>query len=117
MGHDLDMKSRVHPKYKTNYRVDNWAEYDRALVQRGDITLWIPTDATDAWKPAHLLDEAAGGSGAVTFVGVERFAMSVRTYRRTSGSAEAVHYSRVQEFDLHSHAEDLGGSGECLQRH
>ena len=46
------MKSRVHPKYKTKYRVSNWAEYDRALVQRGDITLWISTDAVDAWKPA-----------------------------------------------------------------
>jgi IS5 family transposase len=46
------MKSRVHPKYKTKYRVGNWAEYDRALVQRGDITLWISTDAIDAWKPA-----------------------------------------------------------------
>ncbi len=52
MGHDLGMKSRVHPKYKTKYRVGNWAEYDRAFVQRGDITLWISTDATDAWKPA-----------------------------------------------------------------
>jgi IS5 family transposase len=52
MGHDLGMKSRVHPKYKTKYRVGNWAEYDRALAQRGDITLWISTDATDAWKPA-----------------------------------------------------------------
>jgi len=35
------MKSEVHPKYKTNYRVDNWAEYDRALVRRGDISLRI----------------------------------------------------------------------------
>ncbi len=52
MGHDLGMKSRVHPKYKTKYRVSNWAEYDRALVQRGDVTLWISTDATGAWKPA-----------------------------------------------------------------
>jgi hypothetical protein len=45
------MNSRVHPKYKTKYRVSNWAEYDRALVQRGDITLWISKDATDAWSP------------------------------------------------------------------
>ena len=52
MGHDLGMRSKVHPKYKTKYRVSNWAEYDRALVQRGDITLWISTDATDAWKSA-----------------------------------------------------------------
>ncbi len=46
------MKSRIHPKYKTKYRVGNWAEYERALVQRGDITLWISTDAPDVWKPA-----------------------------------------------------------------
>ena len=52
LGHAHRMNSRVHPKYKTKYRVGNWAEYDRALVQRGDITLWISTDATDAWKPA-----------------------------------------------------------------
>jgi hypothetical protein len=52
MGHDLGMKSRVHPKYKTKCRVGNWTDYDRALVQRGDITLWISTDAIDAWKPA-----------------------------------------------------------------
>ena len=45
-------KTKVSPKYKTKYRVGNWAEYDRALVQPGDITLWISTDAMDAWKPA-----------------------------------------------------------------
>ena len=35
------MKSRVHPKYKTKYHVGNWSAYDRALVQRGDITVWL----------------------------------------------------------------------------
>jgi IS5 family transposase len=29
-----------------------WSEYDRALVQRGDITLWISEDAIASWKPA-----------------------------------------------------------------
>jgi transposase len=50
--HDPGMNSRVHPKYKTKYRVNNWAEYDRALVRRGDITLWISEDAISSWKPA-----------------------------------------------------------------
>ena len=45
------MNSRVHPTYKTKYHVSNWARYDRALVQRGDITLWISPDAIQAWKP------------------------------------------------------------------
>ena len=44
------MKSRVHPKYKTKYRVGNWPEYDRALVQRGDITVWLAPDAIATWE-------------------------------------------------------------------
>ncbi len=52
LGHDPGMNSRVHPKYKTKYRVSNWPEYDRALVERGDITLWISEEAFSSWKPA-----------------------------------------------------------------
>lgn len=32
------------PKVKDKYRVTNWPEYDRALVQRGDITVWFEED-------------------------------------------------------------------------
>ena len=48
----VGMKSRVDPKYKTKYHVANWPEYERALVQRGDITLWLSADAIAAWTPA-----------------------------------------------------------------
>jgi Transposase DDE domain len=44
-------RANRHPKYKTAYRVQNWAEYDKALRDRGDITLWISQDAIDAWTP------------------------------------------------------------------
>lgn len=44
-------RSHRHPKYKTAYRVKNWHEYDQALRDRGDITLWISQDAIDAWTP------------------------------------------------------------------
>ncbi len=47
------MNSRVHPKYKTKYRVTNWNQYDKALVKRGDITLWISEDAIKTWMPAR----------------------------------------------------------------
>ena len=40
------MKSRVHPTYKTKYHVGNWREYERALVHRGDVTVWLSADAT-----------------------------------------------------------------------
>ena len=44
------MKSRVPPKYKTKYHVGNWPAYDRALVQRGDITVWLAPDAIATWE-------------------------------------------------------------------
>ena len=44
------MKSSVHPKYKTQYHVGNWPAYDRALVQRGDITVWLSPDAIATWE-------------------------------------------------------------------
>ena len=52
VAHDLAMKSRVQPKYKTKYRVGNWPAYERGLVQRGDVTLWLSADARDAWRPS-----------------------------------------------------------------
>jgi hypothetical protein len=44
-------RANRHPKYKTAYRVKNWAAYDKALRDRGDIMLWISQDAIDAWTP------------------------------------------------------------------
>ena len=44
------MKSRVHPKYTTKYRIGNWPAYDRALVQRGDVTLWLAPEAIARWE-------------------------------------------------------------------
>ncbi len=46
------MNSRVHPKYKTKYRVANWSEYERGLIQRGDVTVWLSPDAIASWKAA-----------------------------------------------------------------
>ena len=44
-------RSRVHPKYKTKYKVGNWSAYDRGLVRRGDMTLWFTQEAIDARAP------------------------------------------------------------------
>ena len=47
------MKSKVHPTYKTKYRVANWPAYNRALVRRGDVTVWLSSDAIAAWTPGR----------------------------------------------------------------
>jgi hypothetical protein len=51
-------RSKVHPKYKTKYRVRNWREYDRALVARGDLTVWFHSEAIAAWEASP-----SGGRG------------------------------------------------------
>jgi hypothetical protein len=43
-------RSYRHPKYKTAYHVKNWREYEEALRNRGDITLWISPGAIAAWR-------------------------------------------------------------------
>ena len=45
------MKSKVHPTYKTKYRVANWAAYNQALVRCGDVTVWLSSEAIAAWTP------------------------------------------------------------------
>jgi hypothetical protein len=45
------MQSKVHPTYKTKYRVANWSAYYRALVRRGDVTVWLAPEAIATWTP------------------------------------------------------------------
>jgi len=48
------------PKTKDKYRVTNWPEYDRALVRRGDITVWFEED----FLRQHWRGQSTGKRGA-----------------------------------------------------
>jgi len=41
---------RQQKRTKKRYRVRNWGEYDRALQQRGDLTLWFSEAGIRAWR-------------------------------------------------------------------
>ena len=45
------MQWKVHPTYKTKVRVANWPAYNQALVRRGDVTVWLSSEAIAAWTP------------------------------------------------------------------
>ncbi len=55
-------------KTKRTYHLRNWSEYNRALVERGSLTLWVSEDVLQAWhnhartgrrgKPATYTDTA-----------------------------------------------------------
>ena len=67
--HTEGMHSRIHPTYKTKYRVANWASYDRALVGRGDVTLWVSPEAIDTWEPVGV--GTRGGQQKYSDVAIE----------------------------------------------
>jgi hypothetical protein len=41
-------KTQLRPK--TLYRVKNWSEYDKSLVQRGSLTFWLSDDFEKTWR-------------------------------------------------------------------
>ena len=42
---------RRHKIPRVRYKVGNWPEYDRALQQRGSLTVWVTPEAIAAWQP------------------------------------------------------------------
>ena len=45
----MPKQKRTQSRPKTLYRVKNWSEYDKALVQRGSITFWMSNDFEKTW--------------------------------------------------------------------
>ena len=35
---------------KSKYKITNWAEYNKGLKNRGNITVWISEEAIEAWE-------------------------------------------------------------------
>jgi DDE family transposase len=56
---------------KSRYRVANWPAYNRALVQRGSVTLWLSDEVIRGWR-------ARGGKGCVYSDLAIRCALSLR---------------------------------------
>lgn len=49
MKHSKDTLHHTLKRKKAKYRVRNWKEYDRALIARGSLTLWIPEHIESIW--------------------------------------------------------------------
>jgi hypothetical protein len=44
---------------KTIYRVKNWAAYNRALIARGSLTLWLDDSVLSSWYYAGPMQRGA----------------------------------------------------------
>ena len=49
---DADERHREmkRPEFVFNYRVRNWADYNRALIRRGSLTVWVDEQAVSGWR-------------------------------------------------------------------
>ena len=45
------------PEFTFRYRIRNWPEYNRALVRRGELTLWFDERAVAAWRDTARSNE------------------------------------------------------------
>jgi len=45
----MPKQKRTQSRQKELYRVRNWSEYEKALVQRGSITFWLSADCERVW--------------------------------------------------------------------
>ena len=95
-------RSRVHPNYKTKYRVGNWPEYDGGLVRRGDLTIWLSPEAVAAWRPRP--SGARGGQQRFSDTAIEA-ALTLRLVfhlplRQTEGFLRSLFV--LMDLDLHA---------------
>jgi transposase len=75
-------------KPKTRYRVTNWAEYDRALVNRGSLTIWFDEETVrEGWTPVR--SEGRGRPGRYSELAIQTCVtlkvLFGLTYRATEG--------------------------------
>lgn len=54
---------------KARYKVTNWAEYERGLVQRGSLQVWMSDDALASWEPPKR--KTRGGQASYTDLAIE----------------------------------------------
>ncbi len=92
--------SKVTPKYKTKYRVKNWAAYEESLRRPEDITVWFDEDAINAWNAAQ--SGRPGGQRRYSDLAIVT-ALTLRTVfqlalRQTEGFVASL--IRLMELDL-----------------
>ena len=111
------MQSKVHPTYKTKYRVANWSAYNQALVRRGDVTVWLAPEAIAAWTPRR--SGRRGGQRRYSDLAIET-ALTLRLlYHLPLRQAEGFLHSLFAIMRLDLSAPDyttLSRRGQHLQR-
>lgn len=78
---------------QAKYRLRNWAEYNKSLVKRGEITLWIDDDVISTWKATPTGPRPRGGQKQYSDGAIECLLLVKAVYhltlRATTGFARS----------------------------
>jgi Transposase DDE domain len=77
---------RRHRIPPARYRVTNWPDYDRGLVERGDLRLWIAEEALSAWAAPRR--RTRGGQARFSDLAIEAVLMLASLFRLALRQAE-----------------------------
>ncbi len=87
-------KDKIKSTQKAIYRIRNWSAYNKSLVQRGSITLWISEDVLANWHPEPDSPRKRGGqvqySGQAVACLLMLKAVYRLPYRQTVGFGQSV---------------------------
>ena len=86
---------------KDRYQVKNWAEYDRALVNRGNLTIWFDEDSVaKTWTPPRPVGRGKPGTYSEVTIQtcLTRKALFRLPYRATEGLLNSL--MRLSTLDL-----------------
>lgn len=76
------------PMAKTVYRIRNWSEYNKNLVRRGSITLWISEDVITGWKAKPPEKRKRGGQYEYSDLAIESLLLLKSIYHLPLRQAE-----------------------------
>jgi len=68
---------------KKDYRVRNWPKYNKALIDRGSITLWIDEESINGWYENKNLSRKAGRPKKYSNVAIKTMLLLKQVYRLT----------------------------------
>jgi hypothetical protein len=87
-------KKNTRSRQKELYRVRNWSEYDRALVQRGSLTIWVSEEAIAKWK--HVGPKQRGAQKEYSELAIETALTLKEVFRLTNRGTEGLMRSIFQ---------------------
>lgn len=86
-------------RQKGLYRVKNWSEYDKALVQRGSITLWLSDDFEKVWL--YTGEKQRGSQFEYSDKAIEIMLTIKEVFHLTNRSVEGFVRSMFQMMNIH----------------